>query len=102
MSQPLIERIPFAKMITLLAIIFGVSLGTCGMTALVSSRMPNGAALFVFLAILELIAALLSAAGLVLTVIMWIVLSAVNSLSRKRSEPQQLFDDSNNGDKDKG
>ena len=36
MSERLVDRIPFAKIITVLAIVFGISLGLCGVTFFLS------------------------------------------------------------------
>jgi hypothetical protein len=77
MSEPLVDRIPFAKIITVLAIIFGVSLGLCGMTAFISSREGASGNYFVVFGIIELIAMAGSAAGLILTTIVWVVLSMI-------------------------
>ena len=102
MNKPLVDRIPFAKIVTVLAVVFGIALGMCGLTAALSSRAMggNGGALrsiqmfVISMGVLELIALLLSAAGLLVTVVAWVVLAAVGSLSRKGTEPQRLFDDS--------
>lgn len=92
MSEPLLDRIPFAKIVTVLAIVFGVSLGLCGVTFLVSSGGSSGAGFLIGLGVVELAAMGLSAAGLILTIVVWVTLAAVRSFGGKVSQPQKLFD----------
>jgi len=103
MSTPLIDRIPFPKIVTVLAAAFGVSLGLCGLTFLLSSKsgIYHGERLFVGLGLLELVTMVLSAAGLLLTVVAWVTLAAVSSFQEKVSQPQKLFDDEDDTKLDK-
>ena len=94
MSKPLVKRIPFAKIVTVLAVAFGVSLGLCGLTAVFRSGMTGIQYLFASMAMIELGVMVLSAVGLLITVAVWVVLSLVGGSSRKYSEIQRLFDDS--------
>jgi len=91
MSERLVDRIPFAKIVTVLAIVFGVSLGLCGVTFFLSSAGNNASGIFVGLGILELTAIALSFAGLVLTLVMLVTLSIFGRFSGKVSQPQKLF-----------
>lgn len=93
MTEPLTHRVNFAKIITILAIIFGVSLGLCGLTYAASTHVRGDGQWIIIFGILELAAILLSAVGLVITVIVWIVASATGYRSSS-SDPQKLFDDS--------
>lgn len=99
MSKPLVDRIPFAKIVIVLAISFGVALGLCGLNlALVTSGVARGnngfgGPIFGYLGILELAVMALAAVGLLVTTALWVVLSAVSGFSRKGTEPQKLFDD---------
>jgi len=97
MSNRLLDRIPFAKIVVVLAIVFGVSLGLCGLTFVFSasgSRSSAAAGAFVGIAgIIELGAMLLSAVCLVITVVVWVIAAIFASFSHKDSEPQHLFDD---------
>ena len=90
----LLERINFPKVVTVLAVSFGVGLGACGLTALASSH--GGADYFLPLGLIELAVILLSALGLIVTVIVWIVASL---LGQTGSQPQRLFNDSDKDDK---
>jgi hypothetical protein len=92
MNERLVDRIPFAKIITVLAIIFGVSLGLCGVTAMFASRMRTNSNFLVSFGMIELVGILGSAAGLVGTTALWVVLTAVGSFGGSRSESQRIFD----------
>jgi hypothetical protein len=80
LSTPLVKRIPFAKIATVLALTFGIALGLCGVTVFVSSSIGSRRA--ESLGVLELAAMILSAAGLVLTLILWVILAIVASFSQ--------------------
>ncbi len=83
MSERLVDRIPFVKIIVVLVCAFGIAMGLCGLTA-VAAMSRNNALSSVLgpLGVIELIVMLLSAAGLVLTVVVWVVLSIVDSVKR--------------------
>ena len=82
-SERLASRFPFTKIIVVLASAFGIALGLCGLTALGSFSGHSAIAnVLAPLAFIELGVILLSAAGLVLTVVVWVVLSIIDSLRR--------------------
>jgi hypothetical protein len=91
MSERLVDRIPFVKIITVLAIVFGISLGLCGVTFLSSGRGSGG--FLIGFGMLELAAIVLSAAGLALTLVAFVTLSIFGGFSEKVSQPQKLFDE---------
>jgi hypothetical protein len=102
MSKPLVDRIPFAKIIAVLAIAFGVSLGLCGLNLILSingGRSQQASALLGIASYAELAGILLSAFGLVITVIAWVVLSIASRFGPADPRPQQLFDDKDGEDK---
>jgi hypothetical protein len=90
MKRPLADRIPFAKIVTILAVTFGVALGLCGMTVLVSSNTHLGGSAMMPLGVLELVVMVLSAAGLVLTTIAWVIASALGGFRRRERKPVKL------------
>jgi hypothetical protein len=105
MNQPPGRRFPFAKIVVIFACTFGISLGLCGLSAFAggllhgfSSKVPiiigiAGGALF-----------FLSAIGLVVSVIAWVIAGAIGGFNRKTSGPQQLFrsgNDSSNNPQDR-
>ena len=93
MSERLVDRIPFAKIVTVLAIVFGISLGLCGVTFALSAGSGQGGGFFMGLGILELVALGVSMAGLVLACVVWVTLSIFGSFSEKVSQPQKLYEE---------
>lgn len=93
MSKPLVDRIPFAKIVTVLAIGFGVALGLCGLTGALSTMARGNVGFLGPLVIIELGAMLLCAVGLVLTVVVWVVAAIIDKSTHKGSDPRRLFDD---------
>lgn len=83
MFERLADRIPFKKIVTVLAIVFGISLGLCGVTFFVSSGGNNGAGFLFGLGILELIAIGLSLLGLVLMLVIFVTLSIFRGFGKK-------------------
>jgi membrane protein implicated in regulation of membrane protease activity len=86
MSGRLIDRIPFAKIVMVLAIVFGISLGLCGVTFVLSSGGGRGGGFFVGLGVLELVALGVSIAGLLLTLLVFVTLSIFGGFSEKVSQ----------------
>jgi len=101
MDEPLVDRVNFAKVITVLAVTFGISLGLCGLTAVLSSQTRGSGTVLIFIGILELIVIGLSALGLVVTVIVWVVASIAAVHGGGKSDgPQKLFGDSDDSKSD--
>ncbi|HTB98396.1 MAG TPA: hypothetical protein VK716_15405 [Terracidiphilus sp.] len=99
MTPPLVDRIPFPKIVIVLASSFGISLGLCGLGAFAGGALRGSASssgVMVVLLIGGAALMLLSAIGLVLTVFFWIVLSLAARGSAGRNDPQKLFDASGN------
>lgn len=101
MSKQLIDRIPFGKIVMVLAIIFGVSLGLCGVTVVFSLGGNSGGSFLSSFGILLLIAFGLSLGGLLLTLLVYVTLSIIGAFSGKVSQPQKLFDESDDTKIDK-
>jgi amino acid transporter len=93
MSKPLVDRIPFAKILVVLAVVFVLSLGTCGLTASLSSSSHSQQNGYVVVMIAGLAGTLLSGLGVLVTTIIWVIMSVAASSSRKNSAPQRLLDD---------
>lgn len=96
--MPLSSGINFPKVITVLAIVFGVSLGLCGLTAF-ASRAISWAPALVPLGFLELAGILFSAMGLVVMTVLWVVATALNRTGPSGDGSQRLFE-SNEKNKD--
>jgi hypothetical protein len=92
MSKPLVDRVPFAKIVIILAVSFGIGLGLCGTGVLFVShgaRRGGQQTGFVVFAVVSAGIVILSLVGLVIVLIGW----AVAGLLGGRSKPQTLFDD---------
>jgi len=85
MNKPLVDRIPFVKIVVVLAIGFAVSLGLCGLN-LVLGLINGGSAaqgkLLVSAVLFEFAGMILCGLGLVVTFIAWIILFLVSRSSR--------------------
>lgn len=88
--MPSFSGINFPKVITVLAIIFGVSLGLCGLTA-IASRANQFAPVLIPLGFLELGGILFSAVGLVVMTLLWVIATALNRTGTGDG-PQRLSD----------
>lgn len=101
MSKPLVDRIPFAKIVAVLAVAFGLGVGLCGLDFFLGSHgIGKNTQEFGVGPIdaLSLIVMAFSALGLALTTVLWVVFAAVGSFSRKDSEPQRLLDEKQDED----
>lgn len=94
MGKPLVDRIPFAKILLGLVAVFVLSLGSCGATLVFGGSQASGN-LVGGLVVAEIAGMALSAIGLVVTAILWVTLSVIGSSQEKVSQPQKLFADDN-------
>ena len=91
---------PFAKTVTVLASIFGIALGLCGMNLVllrfgIGRGGPEsyfGGPVLSTLGLIELAAMAISGPLLVVTVIVWVISGALGT--GRGSDPQRLFDNS--------
>lgn len=90
---------PFAKVVTGLAIAFGVSFGLCGVSLIVAglgtsassaARALAGPAMGV-LGLVGLVAMVITGPALVIVVIVWVIAEIVGP--RRGSDPQKIFSD---------
>jgi len=94
MSKRLVDRIPFKKIVTVLAIIGAISVGLCGFTAIFSSD-----SIVNFVGIPGLVAFWVSIAGLLLTLLVYVTLSIFGGSEEKVSQsviPREQQDDKRN------
>lgn len=103
MNKPLVDRIPFGKIVAVLAACLGIGLGLCGINLFISSHSAgeSGRAfglrpLFGFSSLLVV----LSVLGLTIALIMWALLAIAGNLTRSGSEPQGLFEKSDETKRD--
>jgi hypothetical protein len=90
MKKRLVDRIPFAKIMLVLAAALILSLGSCGLSFYFSSAPLRDASST--LALIGLVGFLGSLAGLVLTGFAWVILAIVGASGEKVSQPEKLFD----------
>ncbi|HEU5352663.1 MAG TPA: hypothetical protein VFU55_13810 [Terracidiphilus sp.] len=95
----LLEHINFSKIVVILASTFGVALGACGLTALVSRGINDNGQFLSYFGLLELAVMILSSIGLVLTIIIWVIASIFGNRGGSDSEPIRIFDNSSEDDK---
>ena len=88
----LLEHFNFPKIVTVLAVTFGVALGACGLTAVTAGNRPGQYLLP--LAFVEVAVMVLSAAGLVVAVIIWVVVAAIGNRGGGGAETIRIFNDS--------
>jgi len=101
MNERLVNRIPFARIVTVLAIVFGISLGLCGLTFVISSGGNIGGDSLFTLGMLELAALVGSATGLVLTLVVFVTLAVIGRFSKKVSQSENLTEEENDTKIDK-
>ena len=100
MSLPLAQRIPFTKIVVVFACLFGLSFGLCGLSAFSAGLLHGsttkvpivigiaGGALFV-----------LSSVGLVITLIVWVIVSIFSRASSQTTNRQTPYGDSHHDPK---
>lgn len=95
----MLDRFPFAKIVTVLSIAFGIGLGLCGLSAILPS---TGEEFHTnWLSLPSLLIMVLSFLGLIVTLFVWIIASAIGGFSAKDSDPQTLFGNSNDDSSDR-
>lgn len=97
MPKSLVDRIPFVKIITILAVSFSIGLGLCGLTyALNTAGIGKYNKSFYpdLLGLFSLVVMVVSFLGLAISSIAYLLLAALGSLGiiRRGGEPQRLFD----------
>jgi hypothetical protein len=96
MSQSL-ERVNFARIVTVLAATFGIALGLCGMTAVITiggaAVIQGGVAgVLMFLGYAELAVMILSAVAMVVVVAVWVIASFLGNFNHRNADPVRLFE----------
>ena len=96
MSKPAVVRNPFAKIVAVMAVAFGIGLGLCGLDYLLAANGIGKSHEEFGVGPLDapsMIVMALSACGLVIATFLWVVVAAVRSFSREDSEPPRLLDE---------
>jgi hypothetical protein len=96
MSKPKSKKSAFAIVTIVMALAFVVGVGLCGLDYLLAGN-GIGKSTEEFgvgpLDNVSLAVMVLSAIGLVITLVLWLLVTILGSLTRKQSEPQKLFDE---------
>jgi hypothetical protein len=82
------KRFNFAKLVVVLAIVFVISLGMCGMSAAVSSASRGQETIYIVVMFTGLGGMILSGLALFFTLIVWLIASLAGG--SKRNEPASL------------
>jgi len=90
----LLEHVNFPKLVTILAVIFGIAAGACGLTAIASNT--KAGQYLLPLGMIELAVMVLSAVALVALLVVWIIVLAIGHRGGSGSTTVRLFDDSDN------
>ena len=107
MSKPPVDRIPFAKLVVIFTVGFGIGLGLCGLGIFLNAHgvgrsdeefggpQPMGLLSFVIIVI--------SFLGLVVSLLAWAAIGMLRSLGwLGGNEPQRLFDNREEEKRDEG
>jgi len=95
MSKTFIQRIPFAKILIVLTVVVLLSVGLCGVDAVLymkGTKVSPAIQLARRAIDVELVCGVLSAVGIVVTAAVWIVAAVMGSFGEKVSQPQNPAD----------
>jgi FtsH-binding integral membrane protein len=98
MTKPRRKVFTFAKVVTVLAIVFVVSLGLCGVTSAISSASPSQQNIYIVIMFAGLGGSVLSGLALFVTVIAWIISAVAGSSKHNAPAPRQIVDDKDDKD----
>lgn len=91
MSNPLVDRIPFPKILIGLSILLLISMGLCGLTALSAGhgqRAHMGVdPMLEKMLLVGVVGAIVSIVGIPVIAVIWVMMTVVSRLTRKDSEP---------------
>jgi hypothetical protein len=104
-QQPLVKRIPFARILIGLALFFLLSLGLCGVTLVVATNGGSSNSqmnqIIAPMGMVVLVGMLGSIAALVLTCIVWAVMSIAAGTAKEVSQPKEIYDKTDDTKQDK-
>jgi hypothetical protein len=93
------DRSRFAKTVTVLAVVFGIGLGLCGLSYILPSS--DNEFHTNWLSGVSLLVIVLSFLGLVVSLIIWAIRGIIGSSTERTSATQTLFGDSEEEHKDR-
>ena len=93
MTESKHSRITFAKVVVVLAIVFVLSLGLCGLSVALSSASAGQGTVYIVMLFAGAAGMLIAGLGLFVTLVVWAVAASAKSSSRKGAEPRQQGND---------
>ncbi len=100
MNKPLVDRIPFAKILIGLVVLFLVSLGMCGLTAVSMAHGGNAhgvGGVAEKMLVFGIVGTVVSIVGVPLTAVIWVVMTVVSRSMHKEPEPDKDSDNRGKG-----
>jgi len=94
MSEAAGSRITFAKVVVVLAIVFVVSLGLCGLSVALSSASAGQGTVYIVMLFAGAAGMLIAGLSLFVTLVLWAIVAIVRSSRRKAAEPPRTPSDS--------
>lgn len=89
MNKPLVDRIPFVKIMLGFVLVFVIALGMCGLTGVgvwQGGKFPPGVNRFLERSVgYDLAGMILAVAGLVVTAVVWVVMTIGSRFTNKKS-----------------
>jgi len=98
MTSPQSKSISFAKVIVFFAVAFGIGLGLCGLDYFLAARGIGKRTIEYGVGPLDgvsLVVMILSAVGLILTTVLWIVVAIIRGITRRGADSPQSAEAAN-------
>jgi quinol-cytochrome oxidoreductase complex cytochrome b subunit len=92
MTNPKGKIFTFAKVVTVLAIVFILSLGMCGLSAAISSASSGQNDIYAVTMVIGLVGMVVSGLAVFVTLPLWLIVALASGSSRKAAEPQKPYD----------
>ncbi len=99
MTRRLIDRIPIAKTIKMLVIVFGGSFGLCCLSVILAIShllKPQPGDLLIGLGMIGFYGMVCAMTGILITLVLWAIVAMINNFTHQSDGPQKLFDDEKN------
>jgi hypothetical protein len=95
MTESKRARITFAKVVVVMAIVFTVSLGLCGLSVALSSNSAGQGTVYIVMLFAGAAGMLIAGLSLLVTLFAWAIVAIARSSGRKAAEPPRPPGDSN-------
>jgi hypothetical protein len=98
MTESRRSRITFAKVVVVLAIVFVLSLGLCGLSVALSSASAGQGTVYIVMLFAGGAGMLIAGLSLFVTLVLWAIVAIAGSSRRKTAEPPLPPSDTNHPD----